>query len=329
MTNRALITGITGQDGSYLAELLVSKGYYVAGLARTDVLYSALNLENLRSVEGKVVILQSNLENSTPEMITRTLKLFKPTEVYNLAGMSFSPDCEKDPIKAAEINGVNAVKLMEAIKQYDPKIRMFQASSSEMYGPPRTTPQTEDTPFNPTTVYGVAKLYAHNMARYYRDKGLYISCGILYSHESPRRKPEFVVRKICQAAARISKGLQDKLELGYIDVYRDWSYAPEVVEGMWKSLQAKTPDDYIFAFCHSHSVREMCEAAFGVVGLDYTKYVVSAPYSVKKAINWVGIIGDNSKAKKVLKWEPKVGFTDIAKIMVEADLKLLEGGRSG
>ena len=315
---RALITGITGQDGSYLAEFLLEKGYKVYGIVRRT---STTNLERIAHLEGEIELIYADLldENS----LIHALKVAEPDEVYNLASQSFVPASWSQPVLTGEFTALGVTRLLDAIRVVNPRIRFYQASSSEMFGEAREVPQNEQTPFHPRSPYGVAKVYGHWITVNYRESyGMFACSGILFNHESPRRGLEFVTRKVTHAVARIKYGVQQELRLGNLEARRDWGYAKDYVEAMWLMLQQDEPDDYVIATGETHSVRELCELAFGYVGLDYRDYVVVDPSLFRPAeVNL--LVGDASKARRRLGWEPKVRFEELIKMMVEADLALV------
>jgi GDPmannose 4,6-dehydratase len=314
----ALITGITGQDGSYLAELLLEKGYKVYGTVRR---LSTPNIENIRHIQDKVELLSADLLDQSS--LTEAVEQSEPDEVYNLAAQSFVKTSFDQPVLTGEFTALGVTRVLEAIRKVNPKIKFYQASSSEMFGKVVETPQKETTRFHPRSPYGVAKAYGHYMTLNYRESYDMFACnGILFNHESTRRGIEFVTRKISHAAARISLGKQKKLELGNIDSKRDWGYAGDYVEAMWLMLQQDKPDDYVVATGETHSVREFIEIAFASVGIeDWEKYVTyNNPKHLRPAeVDY--LIGDYSKAKKVLGWEPKTSFKQLVKIMVDSDVE--------
>lgn len=314
----ALITGVTGQDGSYLAELLLREGYRVVGLVRGD---SRIRDDNLRDSRQRIEWAQADLLSQAS--LQGVIAAQRPDEIYNLAARASSRTLVADPVLTGELNGMAAARLLEAIRVVDPRIRFCQASSSEMYGRSDESPQSEITPFRPRNPYGVAKLFAHGMVGAYREHyGLFACSSILFNHESPRRGEEFVTRKITRAAARISAGLSSVLELGDLEARRDWGYAADYVRAMHLMLQASRPDDYVLATGESHSVRELCDVAFGHVGLDYRKYVRVDPAAVR-APDSVQLVGDATRARTVLGWSPSVSFEDLIRMMVDADLRAL------
>jgi GDPmannose 4,6-dehydratase len=314
---RALITGITGQDGSYLAEFLLSKGYTVGGVVRRS---SSEKFDRLEACRDRVTIFQADLLDQTS--LIEVIRNFKPTEVYNLAAQSFVPTSWAQPVLTGEFTALGVTRMLEAIRQVDISIRFYQASSSEMFGKVRETPQNEMTPFHPRSPYGVAKVYGHMITVNYRESyGLYAVSGILFNHESPRRGLEFVTRKITSTVAQIAKGKEKQLKLGNLESQRDWGYAGDYVRAMWMMLQSATPDDYVIATGETHSVREFAEKAFARAGLDWEKHVVVDPSLFRPAEVDV-LIGDASKAKKNLGWRPEVSFEELVDRMVDADLAL-------
>ncbi|MDD7473883.1 MAG: GDP-mannose 4,6-dehydratase [Bdellovibrionota bacterium] len=326
MSNRktALITGITGQDGSYLAELLLEKGYDVYGMVRRS---SVEKYDRIEHIKDKIELIQGDLLDELSLMTV--LKKVKPTELYNLAAMSFVPTSWEQPVLTAEFTGVGVVKVLEAIRNVDPSIRFYQASSSEMFGKVREVPQSELTPFYPRSPYGVAKVYGHYITVNYRESyNLFACSGILFNHESPRRGYEFVTRKVTNAVAKIKHGLQDKLFMGNLDSKRDWGFSGDYVEAMWLMLQQPKPDDYVIATGETHTVRELVEVAFSHVGLNWEDYVEIDPKFIRPAEVDL-LIGDPSKAKKVLGWKPKVNFEGLVKMMVDSDMAIWDKATSG
>ena len=318
---RALITGITGQDGSYLAELLLEKGYEVHGMVRRS---SEEKFERIQHLHGKIQLHQGDLLDQFS--LAALLSKVQPDEVYNLAAQSFVPTSWSQPVLTGEFTALGVTKMLEAIRHTRPQVRFYQASSSEMFGKVLEVPQTEETPFYPRSPYGVAKAYGHHITVNYRESfNLFAVSGILFNHESPRRGTEFVTRKVTYAAARIKLGLQDTLGLGNLDAKRDWGFAGDYVEAMWRMLQQDTPDDYVIATNETHTVRELVEIAFERVGLDWQKHVVIDPAFVRPAEVDL-LIGDYSKAKKKLGWEPRVRFAELVRMMVDADLARLKAG---
>lgn len=316
MTKRALITGITGQDGSYLAEFLLSKGYEVHGMVRRA---STEGFERIQHIRDQLHLHQADLLDQLS--LVRLVAEVRPHEVYNLAAMSFVPTSWEQPLLTGEFTALGVTRMLEAIRHVDPTIRFYQASSSEMFGAVREEPQNENTPFYPRSPYGVAKVYGHWITVNYRESfGVFACSGILFNHESPRRGKEFVTRKVTDAVARIKLGLQDKLYLGNLDAMRDWGFAGDYVEAMWMMLQQPKPDDYVIATGEKHSVRELVELAFDYAGLDWKRYVEIDPKLIRPAEVYT-LRGDASKARRVLQWAPKVSFPELVKMMVDADLE--------
>ncbi len=320
MSKRVLITGITGQDGSYLAELLLDKGYDVAGMVRRS---STVNMERVAHLAGDVEFVPGDLLDQAS--MIKVLRTHRPDEVYNLAAQSFVHTSFGQPVLTGETTALGVTRLLDAIRLVDPSIRYYQASSSEMFGHARQVPQTEDTPFHPRSPYGVAKVYGHWITINYRESyDLHASSGILFNHESPRRGLEFVTRKISHGASAISLGLADELRLGNLDAKRDWGFAGDYVEAMWLMLQQDEPDDFVVCTGETHSVREFCELAFGRLNLNWQDYVVVDEAFLRPAEVDL-LVGDSSKAAERLGWKPQTGFADLVEIMVDADLALLEG----
>jgi GDPmannose 4,6-dehydratase len=318
MSGRALITGVTGQDGSYLAELLVDKGYEVFGMTRRA---STENLERIDHLLDKVTLIQGDLLD--PHSLASALQESEPTEVYNLAAQSFVPTSWNQPVLTAEFTAVGVTRMLEAVRAVDPQIRFYQASSSEMFGKVREVPQTELTPFHPRSPYGVAKVYGHHITVNYRESfGLFAVSGILFNHESSRRGLEFVTRKISDGVARIKLGLTDELRLGNLDAKRDWGFAGDYVEAMWLMLQQDVPGDYVVASGEEHSVRDFAEIAFDQVGLDWERHVVQDPRFMRPA-EVDHLVGDASKAREQLGWAPKTSFQELVETMVSADVERL------
>jgi GDPmannose 4,6-dehydratase len=331
MPRKALITGITGQDGSYLAELLLSKGYEVHGIIRRASTFNTGRLESIYSDphSGSARLFLHYGDLSDASALARLLHTVKPEEVYNLAAQSHVRVSFDSPEYTTDITATGAVRLLEAIRETGIKPRFYQASSSEMYGKVMEVPQRESTPFYPRSPYGCAKVYAYWITVNYRESyGLHASNGILFNHESPRRGETFVTRKITRAIAQIRAGLQDKLFLGNLDSKRDWGYAKEYVEAMWLMLQQDKPDDYVVATNETHSIREFLDVSFGHAGLDWKKYVEIDPRYYRPTEVEL-LIGDYSKAKQKLGWEPKTRFADLARLMVDADVKQLEDQLAG
>lgn len=316
MTKTALITGITGQDGSYLAELLLSKGYDVYGLVRR---LSTPNVNNIKHLLDKITLLEGDLTDQSS--LNSAVLDTQPDEIYNLAAQSFVGTSWTQPILTAEVTGLGAVRVFEAVKNHCKDAKIYQASSSEMFGKVQETPQTEKTMFYPRSPYGCAKLYAHWMAiNYHESYDMHISNGIMFNHESERRGIEFVTRKISDGVARIHHGMSIELRLGNLDAKRDWGYADDYVKAMWLILQQDNPDNYVISTGETHSIREFLEIAFGMVDLDYTDYVVVDPAFCRPAEVEM-LQGDYSKAKNILGWNPKTTFTELAKQMVDHDVK--------
>ncbi|NMC18978.1 MAG: GDP-mannose 4,6-dehydratase [Thermogutta sp.] len=316
MSKRALITGITGQDGSYLAEFLLEQGYEVHGMVRRS---STEGFDRIRHIRSRVMLHQADLLDQLS--IVRLLDAIRPHELYNLAAMSFVPTSWEQPLLTGEFTALGVTRVLEAIRQVDPGIRFYQASSSEMFGDVREEPQDENTRFWPRSPYGVAKVYGHWITVNYRESfGIFGCSGILFNHESPRRGKEFVTRKVTDAAARIKLGLQDKLHLGNLDAMRDWGFAGDYVRAMWMMLQQDKPDDYVIATGEKHSVRELVETAFSYVGLDWRKHVEIDPKLIRPA-EVCTLRGDASKARRILGWQPQVSFTALVRMMVDSDLE--------
>jgi GDPmannose 4,6-dehydratase len=311
----ALITGITGQDGSYLAELLLEKGYRVYGLVRRS---STMNFERIAHIQDRIELLSGDLTDQGS--LHAALQQAEPSEVYNLGAQSFVQTSWTQPILTGDVTGLGATRMLEAIRIYDPKIRFYQASSSEMFGKVQAVPQSEETPFYPRSPYGVAKVYGHWATVNYRESfDLYAVSGILFNHESPRRGLEFVTRKVTDAVARIKHGLQKELRLGNMDARRDWGFAGDYVRAMWLMMQQDQPDDFVIATGETHPVQELVEIAFERVDLDWREYVVQDERFMRPAEVDL-LIGDPAKAKQHLDWEPEVGFRDLVHMMVDADL---------
>ncbi len=331
MSKKALVTGITGQDGSYLAELLLAKGYEVHGIIRRASSFNTQRLEHIYSdphaAKHKLILHYGDLSDASG--LSRLIGKIQPDEVYNLAAQSHVRVSFDAPEYTADIVGTGTIRLLEAIREVGIKPRFYQASSSEMYGKVMEVPQTETTPFYPRSPYACAKVYSYWITVNYRESyGMHASNGILFNHESPRRGETFVTRKITRAVAAIKLGRQDKLFLGNIDSKRDWGFAKEYVEAMWLMLQQPEPDDYVIATGETHSVREFLEVSFGHLGLDWKKHVEIDPRYYRPAEVDL-LIGDPTKAKKKLGWEPKVTFADLAKLMVDSDMKDLQDQLAG
>jgi GDPmannose 4,6-dehydratase len=322
MSKRAIITGITGQDGSYLAELLLAKGYEVVGTARRA---SAPNFWRIQHIIDRVTIKPADLLDQLS--LLRLIDDVRPHELYNLAAMSFVPASWDQPMLTCEYNAQGVTRVLEAIRQVDPSIRLYQASSSEMFGKVREVPQTEQTPFYPRSPYGVSKAFAHYITVNYRESyDLFAVSGMLFNHESPRRGLEFVTRKVTDGVARIKRGLASTLTLGNLDARRDWGFAGDYVQAMWLMLQQERADDFVIATGISHSVRELVEVAFAHVGLDWHKHVTLDPKLIRPA-EVDHLIGDSTKARTQLGWKPSVDFEGLVKMMVDADLERVTAPR--
>jgi GDPmannose 4,6-dehydratase len=315
MSSTAIITGITGQDGSYLAELLLEKGYRVVGVARRS---STVNNERIKHILDDITVVQGDLQDQGS--LLSLLEEHKPAEVYNLAAQSFVPTSWNQPALTGDITALGVTRLLEAIRFVNSKIRFYQASSSEMFGKVLEVPQREDTPFYPRSPYGVAKVYGHWITVNYRESfDMFATSGILFNHESPRRGLEFVTRKISDTVARIKLGKTKELRLGNLEAQRDWGFAGDYVEAMWLMLQQDHPDNYVIGTGETHSVREFCEIAFSHVGLDYKEYVIQDEKFYRPAEVDL-LISDPTKARTALKWEPAVSFKELVKMMVDSDL---------
>ena len=317
----ALITGVTGQDGSYLAELLLQQGYTVVGMVRRT---STINFDRIRHIQHQIEIVQGDLLDQMS--LISILQQARPQEVYNLAAQSFVPTSFTQPVLTGEFTALGVTRILDAIRIVNPSIRFYQASSSEMFGKVQEVPQTERTPFHPRSPYGVAKLYGHWITVNYRESyGIYACSGILFNHESQRRGLEFVTHKITDSVARIKLGLAQELRLGNLDARRDWGYAPDYVRAMWLMLQQEEPEDYVIATGETHTVREFLEAAFGYVDLDWREFVVQDD-SLYRPAEVDLLVGDASKAGRQLGWEPTVTFAELARLMVDADLAYYRSG---
>ena len=315
----ALITGITGQDGSYLAEFLLTKGYKVFGLVRRA---SSPSNERITHLLDKITLVQGDLTDQSS--LVEALKQSNPDEVYNLGAQSFVPTSWNQPVLTAEITGLGVLRILEAIRAVNPKIKFYQASSSEMFGKVRQTPQDELTPFHPRSPYGVAKVYGHWATINYRESyGIFACSGILFNHESPKRGLEFVTRKVTRAAAAIKLGLQKELRMGNLDAKRDWGFAGDYVKAMWLMLQQETPQDFVISTGQKHSVRELCQVAFEAVGLNYEEYITIDPRFLRPAEVDL-LVGNSAKAHQILNWRPKVTFKELITMMVENDLQDLK-----
>ena len=315
----ALITGITGQDGSYLAEFLLDKGYQVIGMVRRS---STVNFARIHHIQDRITLVSGDLLDQVS--LINVLQEYRPGEVYNLAAQSFVPTSWKQPVFTGNVTALGVTRMLEAIRTVDKEIRFYQASSSEMFGKVREVPQNENTPFYPRSPYGVAKVYGHWITVNYRESyDLHATSGILFNHESPRRGLEFVTRKVTHGVARIKLGLADELRLGNLDSRRDWGYAGDYVRAMWLMLQQPEPDDYVVATEETHSIRELCKEAFGYVGLDWEEYVAQDPRFMRPAEVDL-LVGDAGKARRVLGWEPEVDFRELVRMMVDSDLELVK-----
>jgi GDPmannose 4,6-dehydratase len=315
----ALITGITGQDGSYLAEFLLGQGYQVVGMIRRS---STVTFQRIEHIQDRITLVPGDLLDQMS--MVDALREYKPREVYNLAAQSFVPTSWRQPVFTGEATALGVTRILEAIRIVDPTIRFYQASSSEMFGKVREVPQNEYTPFYPRSPYGVAKVYGHWITVNYRESyDLFACSGILFNHESPRRGLEFVTRKVTYGAVRIKLGLDRELHLGNLDSRRDWGYAGDYVRAMWMMLQRERPDDYVVGTGQTHTVRELCEVAFSELDLDWEAYVVIDPAFYRPAEVDL-LVSDPSKAHNVLKWKPEVGFEQLIQMMVRSDLELLK-----
>ena len=318
LAKRALITGITGQDGSYLAELLLSEGYDVYGVVRRA---STENYERIEHLRGQITLLQADLLDQSS--LVQAIRESNPSELYNLAAQSFVPTSWAQPVLTAEFTAIGVTKVLEAMRAVNPEIRFYQASSSEMYGKVLEVPQSEDTPFYPRSPYGVAKVYGHYITVNYRESyNLHASSGILFNPESPRRGLEFVTRKVTDGVSRIKLGLATELRMGNLDSQRDWGFAGDYVKAMWLMLQQDTPDDFVVATGETHTVKELVQLAFDRVGLDWEKYVVIDPRFIRPAEVDL-LIGEPAKAKNVLGWVPQTSFQTLVNMMVDADMDRL------
>jgi GDPmannose 4,6-dehydratase len=321
MTKRALITGITGQDGSYLAEFLLEQGYEVFGLVRRT---STVNFSRIEHIQDRVNLIPGDMLDQTSLQLA--LQQCQPREVYNLAAQSFVQTSWTQPVFTGDVTALGVTRLLDAIRHVDPEIRFYQASSSEMFGKVREVPQRESTPFYPRSPYGVAKVYGHWITVNYRESyDLHATSGILFNHESPRRGIEFVTRKVTYNVAKIKLGMANELRLGNLDARRDWGFAGDYIRAMWLMLQQNQPDDYVVATGETHAVEELVQVAFDCVGLNWRDYVVQDPRFMRPAEVDL-LVGDASKAGEKLGWEPRVTFEGLIHMMVEADLRLLESG---
>ncbi|MCC7018486.1 MAG: GDP-mannose 4,6-dehydratase [Ardenticatenales bacterium] len=323
MSRTALITGITGQDGSHLAELLLDLGYHVVGMVRRT---STVNFERIAHIQERLTLVPGDLLDQYS--LVRVLQEHRPAEVYNLAAQSFVKTSWDQPVLTGEVTALGVTRLLDAIRIVDPSIRFYQASSSEMFGKVQEVPQREETPFYPRSPYGVAKVYGHWITVNYRESyDLFAASGILFNHEGPRRGLEFVTRKITNGVARIKHGLQDHIVLGNLDARRDWGWAPDYVRAMWLMLQQDAPDDFVIATGETHAVQEFCEIAFGHVGLDWRQHVRQDPAFMRPAEVEL-LIGDASKAKSKLGWAPTVSFHDLVSGMVDADMAVVKAANT-
>ena len=314
----AIVTGVTGQDGSYLAEFLLEKGYKVIGMVRRS---STITFERIQHIQDDLTIVQGDLHDQSS--LVDLIEEYRPEEVYNLAAQSFVPTSWSQPVLTGEVTALGVTRLLEAIRLVNPQTRFYQASSSEMFGKVRAVPQSESTPFHPRSPYGVAKVYSHWITVNYRESyDMFAASGILFNHESPRRGLEFVTRKVSHGAARIKLGLSDELRLGNLESQRDWGFAGDYVEAMWMMVQADAPADYVVGTGKTHTIKKLCKEAFGVVGLDYSQYVVEDERFYRPAEVDL-LVADPSLAKQELGWEPKVGFAELVKMMVDSDLTSL------
>ena len=322
MSKKALITGITGQDGSYLSEFLLEKDYEVYGMVRRA---SVERFDRIEHIQDKINLIQGDLTDQSS--LDEAVKSIQPDEVYNLAAQSFVPTSWNQPTLTGEVTGMGATRILEAVRKIRPEARFYQASSSEMFGKVREVPQTELTPFHPRSPYGVAKVYGHFITVNYRESyDLFACSGILFNHESPRRGLEFVTRKITYNVAKIKLGLANELRLGNLDAKRDWGFAGDYVEAMWMMLQQDQPDDFVVATGETHTVREFVELAFESAGLDWKKYVVIDPKFLRPAEVEL-LVGDPAKAEANLGWKPKVSFPELVRMMVDSDIKAFSGKR--
>jgi GDPmannose 4,6-dehydratase len=322
VTKRALITGVAGQDGTYLSELLLGKGYEVYGVVGP---YPGDFMERAKRYEGRLVAIEADLTDM--ESLLRAVEESRPDEVYNFAAQSSVGDSFDDAIATTEVNAVGVLRILEALRKLAPDARFFQASSAEMFGNAGQTPQNESTPLHPRSPYAASKTYAFHIVGSYRDSfGMHASNGIMFNHESPLRGLQFVTRTITDGAARIKLGLAEELRLGNLDAKRDWGFAGDYVRAMWLMLQQDTPDDFVVATGEVHTVRDFCAAAFGYLGLDYEQYVRVDPARLRP-VDVNVLYGDPSKAKRILGWEPEVGFSDLVALMVDSDMERLQSAR--
>jgi GDPmannose 4,6-dehydratase len=319
MTKRALVTGITGQDGSYLAELLLGKGYEVIGMVRRS---STVNFGRIEQIQDRITLVQGDLLDQTS--LIDIMREYQPDEIYNLAAQSFVPISWKQPVLTGEFTALGVTRMLEAMRATVPGARFYQASSSEMFGKVHEVPQNERTPFYPRSPYGVAKVYGHWITVNYRESyGLFACSGILFNHESPRRGLEFVTRKVCHGAAQIKLGLAHELRLGNLEARRDWGFAGDYVDVMWRMLKQESPDDYVVGTGETHSVRELCQAAFGYLDLDWENHVTVDPKLIRPAEVDL-LVSDPRKAREKLGWQPTVSFEGLIRMMVDADIAQLK-----
>jgi len=323
-TKKAMITGITGQDGSYLSELLLEKGYQVYGMVRRS---SVENFDRIEHIKDKLRLIQGDLTDQSS--LDEAIKTVKPDEVYNLGAQSFVPTSWNQPVLTADVDGLGVTRILGAIQKHKPDTKFFQASSSEMFGKVREVPQTETTPFYPRSPYGVSKTYGHYITVNYRESyGIFACSGISFNHESPRRGLEFVSRKVTDGVARIKLGLAKSLSMGNLDAKRDWGFAGDYVKAMWLMLQQEKPEDFVIATGETHNVKELIQTAFSYVGLDWEKYVVVDRKLLRPAeVDF--LVGNPAKAKKKLGWKPEVSFKQLVEMMLDADIKLLKEQKRG
>jgi len=319
---RALVTGVTGQDGSYMAEFLLEQDYEVLGMVRRS---STVNFQRIEHIQDKIDLVSGDLMDQIS--LINIISDYRPQEVYNLAAQSFVPTSWQQPVLTGDVTGLGVTRMLDAIRQVDPDIRYYQASSSEMFGKVREVPQNEETPFYPRSPYGVAKVYGHWITVNYRESYDMFACsGICFNHESPRRGHEFVTRKVARTAARIKRGLETELRMGNLDAQRDWGYAPDYVRGMWMMLQQDQPEDFVLATGRTHSVERLVELAFAAVDLDWHEYVVQDPRFMRPAEVDL-LVGDPGKAREKMGWEATTSFEELIQIMVDAELEMIDSGR--
>lgn len=319
---RALVTGVTGQDGSYMAEFLLEQDYEVLGMVRRS---STVNFQRIEHIQNQIDLVSGDLMDQIS--LINIISDYRPQEVYNLAAQSFVPTSWQQPVLTGDVTGLGVTRMLDAIRQVDPDIRYYQASSSEMFGKVREVPQNEETPFYPRSPYGVAKVYGHWITVNYRESYDMFACsGICFNHESPRRGHEFVTRKVARTAARIKRGLETELRMGNLDAQRDWGYAPDYVRGMWMMLQQDQPEDFVLATGRTHSVERLVELAFAAVDLDWHEYVVQDPRFMRPAEVDL-LVGDPGKAREKMGWEATTSFEELIQIMVDAELEMIDSGR--